>query len=276
LTTQTRFWRPPALGGAELAFASYGRHAFPRHFHEEYTIAIMVRGVERLQHAVGTEMAPAGSLILLNPAEVHQNSSVDDTGFAYRTLYLPLPLAERCLLDAGFVAGPLPGFTKMVAFDRCAFNGLRRLHEAVEAGEPLLRLQDLLSAALLRLFQRHTCAPPPRPLPRPPRSRMERVRDYLDAHFAENVSLNDLGRLVSLSTFHLANSFRAEFGMPPGQYQIHCRVIHAARKLRQGTSIAEAAFEAAFSDQSHLTRHFKRILGVTPGQFQTDRKIVQD
>jgi hypothetical protein len=49
-TNETRFWRPAGLGGAELIFASYGRHSFPRHFHQEYVIAIMVRGVERLRH----------------------------------------------------------------------------------------------------------------------------------------------------------------------------------------------------------------------------------
>jgi hypothetical protein len=93
---ETRLQRPAGVGGAELIFASYGRHSFPRHFHEEYVIAIMVRGVERLRHARGTELATVGSLILVNPGQVHQNGAVDDAGYAYRTLYAPAPLVQRC------------------------------------------------------------------------------------------------------------------------------------------------------------------------------------
>jgi hypothetical protein len=108
----------------------------------------MVRGVERLQLVSGAELAPVGSLILVNPGQVHQNGSVDDAGFAYRSLYVPLPLAERCLLDVGLRAAPLPGFPEIVAFDREIFLTLRQLHLAVEVGEPLLRLQELLTVAL--------------------------------------------------------------------------------------------------------------------------------
>jgi AraC-like DNA-binding protein len=98
----------------------------------------------------------------------------------------------------------------------------------------------------------------------------------LDTHFAENVSLNDLSRLADLSTYHLVTSFRAEFGLPPCQYQIQRRVLHTSTRLRQGMPISQAAYEAGFADQSHLTRHFKRIVGVTPGQFRVGRKNVQD
>src|SRR5262249_50929777 len=109
-TDGTHFWRPPGLGGTELAFTSQGRYAFPRHFHEEYVIAIMLRGVERLRHSRGSSLVTVGSLIFLNPGEVHENGAVDDAGFAYRTLYVPTSVVERTLADAGVRAGPPPGF----------------------------------------------------------------------------------------------------------------------------------------------------------------------
>jgi AraC-like DNA-binding protein len=275
-TDVTRFWRPAGLDGAEFIFGSYRRQAFPRHFHEEYVIAIMVHGAERLQHARGTELAPAGSLILLNPGQVHENGPADDDGFAYRTLYAPAQVVERCLGDAVHRGAPLPVFGKAVASDRETFAALRRLHSAVEASEPTLRMQTLLAAGLSRLFDRHVAVPLPRELARPSRRAIDLVRDYLDAHFAENVSLDDLGRLAGLSAYHLVRSFRDEVGLPPCQYQIHRRVLHALRRIRQGAPIALAAHEAGFVDQSHLNRHFKRIAGITPGQFRADRKSVQD
>ena len=273
---ETRFWRPVALRGAELAFASYGRYAFPRHFHEEYLIALMVGGVERLRHAHGTDRVTAGSLILLDPGQVHENTAVDDNGFAYRTLYLPLRLAERCLIDAGFQATRLPGFGQAVVRDHEAFSVLLQLHLAVEAGEPALRLQSLLVAGLSRIFERHCALPPPKQLLPPSPRRITQVREYLDAHFAENVSLDDLSRLAGLSAFHLARSFRETVGLPPYRYQLHRRILYALGRLREGAPIASTACEAGFADQSHLNRHFKRILGITPGQFRADRKSVQD
>jgi AraC-like DNA-binding protein len=274
--SETRFWRPVGLGGAELVFASYGRHAFPRHFHEEYLIAIMVRGVERLRHARGSDLAPAGSLILLNPGQVHENSAVDDAGFAYRTLYVPLQLMERCLVDIGLPATPLPVFADVVALDYETFTMMQQLHRAVEAGEPVLRLQTLLAAGLSRLLRGHGAVASPKELSRPSLRRINLVREYLDAHFAENVSLDDLSRLAGLSAFHLVRSFRDEVGLPPCQYQVHRRVLHVLGRLREGTPIASAAYDAGFVDQSHLHRHFKRILGITPGQFRAVRKSVQD
>jgi AraC-like DNA-binding protein len=275
-TDGTLFWRPPSLGGTEFAYTSQRRYAFPRHFHEEYVIAIMLRGVERLRHTRGANLVTAGSLILLNPGEVHENGAVDDAGFAYRTLYVPKGVVERTLADADLRAGPLPGFVHAAASDPETFRLLRRLHLAVQAGEPVLRLQSLLALGLAQLFRRHAALPPPRRGQRPSQRRITLVQEYLDAHFAEKVSLDDLGRLAGLSPFHLVRSFREEVGMPPCRYQIQRRVLHALARLRQGVAIPLAALEAGFVDQSHLHRHMKRILGVTPGQFRADRKGVQD
>jgi AraC-like DNA-binding protein len=275
-TGETRFWRPADLGGTEFVYASYGRYAFPRHFHEEYLIANMVRGVERLQHARGTDLATVGSLILLNPGQVHENSAVDDAGFAYRTLYVPDRLVQRYLIDAGLQATPLPVFTEAVAHDRETFALLQQLHLAVERGEPALRLQTLFAAGLARLFRRHGALPSFKKLPRLSLRRITSVRDYLDVHFAENVTLDDLSRLAGLSVFHLVRSFREVVGLPPCQYQVHRRIMHVVGRLREGAPIASAACDAGFADQSHLNRHFKRILGITPGQFRAVSKSVQD
>jgi AraC-like DNA-binding protein len=276
-TNLTRFWRPSSLGGAEFVFGSYSRQAFPRHFHEQYVIAIMVGGAERLEHARGTDVVPTGSLILLNPGQVHQNGpAVDDVEFSYRTLYAPENVVERCIPDTTRGATRLPEFGEMVVSDREAFAVLRELHAAVEVEEPTLRIQTLLVGGLTALFRKHVTAPLMRDLAPPSRRTIMLVREYLDAHFAEEISLDDLGRLAGLSTYHLVRSFREVIGLPPCQYQVHRRVLHAASQLRRGTPIAAAANEAGFVDQSHLNRHFKRIMGLTPGQFRADRKNVQD
>jgi len=90
---------------------------------------------------------------------------------------------------------------------------------------------------------------------------------FMEANFAEPLSLSQLARMSNLSLYRFATVFRREVGLPPHRYLCRLRVNHAQSLLRQGTSPAFAAMESGFFDQSHLCRHFKRVCGVTPGQF---------
>ncbi len=90
---------------------------------------------------------------------------------------------------------------------------------------------------------------------------------FMEANFAEPLTLAQLARLSNLSVFRFATVFRREVGLPPHRYLCRLRVRHAKSLLRQGTSPATVAMDSGFFDQSHLCRHFKRLCGVTPGQF---------
>ncbi len=90
---------------------------------------------------------------------------------------------------------------------------------------------------------------------------------FMEANFAEPLSLSRLARMSNLSLCRFATVFRREVGIPPHRYLCRLRVSHAQSLLRQGTSPAFAAMESGFFDQSHLYRHFKRVCGVTPGEF---------
>jgi AraC-like DNA-binding protein len=102
------------------------------------------------------------------------------------------------------------------------------------------------------------------------------VRDYLKSHYAENVRLAELTSIAQISPFYLLRVFHSEVGIPPHEYQTQVRIAQARKLLRKGTSISQAALETGFFDQSHLSRNFRRIVGVTPGQYLSQSKIVQD
>ena len=99
------------------------------------------------------------------------------------------------------------------------------------------------------------------------REAVKHARDYIEEHFREPISLRRLADLTGASTFHLLRSFKQEVGLPPAAYQIHLKVAEAKRLLRSGAPIADAAAELGFVDQSHLTRHFCKIVGTTPGRY---------
>jgi len=95
----------------------------------------------------------------------------------------------------------------------------------------------------------------------------------LEAHYAENISIDTLAQLTRLSPYYLIRSFHQQVGLPPHRYQRHWQLVQAKRSLQTTTPLAEIAIRHEFYDQSHLTRSFKRAFGVTPGQYQKSNSV---
>lgn len=96
---------------------------------------------------------------------------------------------------------------------------------------------------------------------------VNRARDYIETNYAEDISIDRLSQIASLSPFHLIRVFSSETGIPPHAYLTQIRIKRARELLARGYPVAFTACETGFVDQSHLTRQFKRIMGVTPGKY---------
>jgi AraC family transcriptional regulator len=108
-----------------------------------------------------------------------------------------------------------------------------------------------------------------------PRGRLRAVVEYIEEYLNAGLTLEHLAEVARLSPFHFARQFKAASGLPPHQYVIGRRVERAKDLLqaRAGLSLAEVALRAGFSDQSQFSRHFKRVVGVTPGRFRAPARI---
>lgn len=105
--------------------------------------------------------------------------------------------------------------------------------------------------------------------------KLQQSIDYIYEFLDRELSLSELAAVVQMSPFHFAHLFKQSTGIAPHQFVIRCRVERAKELLLHSTfSIADIAAEVGFANQSHLTRHFKRIVGVTPSAI--DRKNVQN
>ena len=108
-----------------------------------------------------------------------------------------------------------------------------------------------------------------------PRGRLRAVIEYIEEHLDAGPTLEQMAALSRVSPYHFARQFKTATGLPPHQYVIARRVERAKQLLQGGDDLflSQVAALAGFSDQSQFSRHFRRLVGVTPGQFRTPARI---
>jgi AraC-like DNA-binding protein len=163
----------------------------------------------------------------------------------------------------------LPHFRGAVVTDRELFTRLLRLHLAVATGAPTMDRESFLLAVVEHLTRTHVEQPLQSLRVGPEDFIVRQVREYLEAHYAEDVSLAQLGALTSRSSFHLARAFSKVCGLPPHAFLESIRVQRARELLRSGTSVVDTALSVGYTDQSHFTHRFRRHTGITPGQYRS-------
>jgi AraC-like DNA-binding protein len=271
---QAKYWHVNELGSqVPMLRASFITHTFPRHTHDGYAIGVIEEGAESYYYRGEMHTAAAGSVVLINPDEVHTGQAATPDGWRYRMLY---PDASLLQCAASQIAGHRvgqPSFSHTIVDDPMVFASLRYLHLMLENSSSTLARETRLLWALADLIRRHaeTC-PVPADIPTEPRA-ISVAREYIHAHFACNITLDELARVTSFSPYHFSRMFRKAVGLPPHAYLNQVRITRAREMLARAVPIVEVADATGFVDQSHLTRAFKALIGVTPGQFS---KNLQD
>ena len=250
----------------ELLHAYYVQHAYPRHSHDYYVISLIERGRQSFTHKDTKYRTPPGGLILINPGVTHTGEATDTQGFELRALYPSTSLMETAAFElTGRRA--FPYFKEILVDHPWATNSVSSLHRAILEGAGMLECESRLLWMMSQLIKRYAdLGTSERRLGQEKRA-IQQVRQYIEEHFTESVSLHTLAQYVSLSPYYLLRAFRAEVGMPPYAYLESVRIRHTQRLIKAGKALAEVAAEVGFSSQSHMTRQFKKIIGVTPGQY---------
>lgn len=273
MKNSVNIWKPEGLGGVECLRARHVGVRFARHFHEGYAVGVIESGALGFRYLGRDCVAAAGAVNMVVPGEVHDGHPESPQGFAYRMFYLDAPVVETLAGELDGQSAKMPDFPGGVIQDPQLAAALRKLHLDLEAGDTtLLERQSRLTAILVAWISRHA-ERKARVRPGNEPQAVSRAREYLREKALDPVSLEELSRAAGLSGFRLNRQFSRFVGLPPHAYQVMLRVDAARVLITDGRSPAEAALECGFADQSHLTRHFRRITGLTPGAYG---KIVQD
>ncbi len=250
-------WRPNVPGVSEVLHAYFPDHAYPLHTHDTWTLLLVDTGavrydLERQEHA-----ALRSRVTLLPPGVPHDGRAATAEGFRKRVAYL-----DADLLDVRRIGRAVdhPGWVDQVLRQESHLlhEALRHPGEEFEAEVRLTLVTDRLNRHLADMEE---------PAARSDNALAVRLQELLDAHVVEGISLATAATMLGAHPTHLVRSFRRTVGIPPHRYLTGRRVDRARSLLLAGRRPAEVAVEVGFHDQAHLTRHFKRMLGVTPGVF---------
>jgi transcriptional regulator of acetoin/glycerol metabolism/AraC-like DNA-binding protein len=263
--------RAHALTGALTIAAARAieERFFREHFRREWIIAAappedgasgMLLAVDDHQQIVGANRAARVSLMLDEP---RLQSGLGLWGFFARDAMLFRRNETADIPTRLIIAGSDETWPALVTPPERTAGAWHSLATAALHARP--RLDQL--AALRR------SEPPPQARGGLSPGAARRVREHIDAHLSENVDLAALAAIAGLSVYHFARAFKQSTGVTPHYYLVKRRIDQAKEMLaRTEVSLAEVALATGFSDQSHLARHFRQILGTTPSQFRWSQR----
>ena len=271
--TQTQEWsiiRHNTQLDVGLLHAHFVQHAYPRHSHEYFVISLIERGRQSFTHSGTKYITPPGGVIFINPGVVHTGEAVDKKGFELRSIYPTISHMKMAIYELTGRNQPLPYFADIRVDDPWVTKNILSLHKILLQDSTAMECESRFIWILTQLVKRYSDTITNEQKPGNESKTIQKAREYIEDSFARQVGLNDLARYVALSPYYFLRVFSAEVGMPPHAYLESVRIRHAQRLIRAGKALAEVAIEVGFSSQSHMTRSFKKIIGVTPGQYAKD------
>jgi AraC-like DNA-binding protein len=264
---QVRMWRPADEARVLLMAGRTTRYAMePR---GEYVFGVIAGQPMRSRRGSERRLARPGQLLAWDPSNAHAGAAVDAKPWWSRLMVIEV--AELALIAGDQESSLLADITfpEPVLSDPKLARDFLRMHTALETATTRLERDEQLAEWLRAVIARSSAVRPTRsPLgPRDDRA-LRLACDYLGDRPERNVSLDELAAAVGIGKFRLIRLFRERTGLPPHALQVAHRVRNARRLLEAGETIAATAAATGFADQSHMHRHFRRSLGVTPGQYQ--------
>jgi AraC-like DNA-binding protein len=262
------FWRDEALPFIEARSVQDGRKVcYAKHWHATFSIGLISQGRCNYINRAKTEEASVGTVVLMNPGDVHACNPVRGEPWSYRMLYIDVPWFCETQATAGINSNlRFTPFSAIATTQPELYDGLNRLFDTLI--DPRIGPLEKQSASVSFMGMLQLRLGTSRSAHHKKVPRLTRAAEFIRQNCTRSLRLEEICAEASLSASHLIRAFKEEHGLTPHAYQLNCRIEFCRSQLRAGHSIADVALAAGFSDQAHFQRSFKKFVAATPGQYQ--------
>jgi AraC-like DNA-binding protein len=262
------FWRDARLPFIEARSIADGRKVcYSRHSHQVFSIGAITAGQSTYLHEKTSRTISTGTVVLMNPGDVHACNPIDDQPWSYIMLYVDAQwlgsVQQACGVEGDQVFLPVPATHST---DPELFAGLLSLHRLLI--DPTLAALEKHQPAIAFFMSMQQRLGGPGAIIKKVNLKVQRAAQYIDEHFLRAIRLEEVCQAASLSEAYLIRAFEQHYHMTPHAYLVNRRIQHAQTQLRDGEPIADTAQQSGFADQAHFQRVFKKHLAATPGQYR--------
>lgn len=268
-----RYHRAKQVKGLTLGEAELGESCFKKHFHLDYHLGLVTRGVERIGFRGASEKVGPGSITFMPAFEVHDGSGVSCSSDTHtlKTFRIDKQLMHSMMTEVlghDHEVGLMPSITASSYW----WHRMSRFHDALMGPSPISELafeQGMLQFVYF-LFVRTQQFAPQSCTGKISLNEWRRVVEFCNANMGDKIVLHDLASLVGLDRFQFLRAFSHTTGITPHAWLLRLRLEHACALLSAGKhSVAQVATEVGFYDQSHFSRAFKTAYKVSPSSYQS-------
>jgi AraC-like DNA-binding protein len=240
---------------------------FARHVHHEFCIGSIAKGARVVLQAGISVVIPQHAMFAINAGMAHACRSQYIDGHDYLAICVDTEKMKDIASQVSGTAQGLPYFRSVLIHDEELALRMREFFSLLMHEGSILQRESSFMSIISSLVMRHAESPPPVCRTASRSGSIERACDFIRAHFSESLSLEELSRVACLSPFHFQRLFLKSKGVSPHEYLVQTRISKARELLLEGHCLAGVAVDTGFVDQSHFTRSFKRIVGITPGRY---------
>lgn len=243
-----------------LLEASFENRTFAPHFHDEYSIALITSGNHNFTCNKDDFTAHPGDIRLINPGDIHVCKSKT---WGYLTITpdnnFVEAFSESCQKELHNIT-----FTNPVINNKKLTKLFINLNSATKEWQDELMAENILEELIVNLISTYSNNSIKTTDISYSKARLAQSIEYMKTHFDENLKLEALANISGLSKYHFLRKFKEEFNMTPHAYLLQIRIQNAKNMLLQNKALIDIAHSCGFSDQSHFTRVFNKIYGMSP------------
>ncbi|WP_108866233.1 AraC family transcriptional regulator [Aquimarina aquimarini] len=256
------------LENLELLMGTFTTHNFKPHFHESYTVILIDKGIGDYSNSNSNLVLSSGSILVFNPYEVHTGKAVGTSPWSFLTMYIPVEIMKKALVNIDFKDNKPPYFSQNIIENKIlydiakfAFYSLLDKNKDSYNHDNLIKFLELLVKEYGTVYEKNITAMPYK------YKVANEIRKHIHKNYLNDVSLEYLSSITGLKRDGVIKTFKQYYDLPPRQYILNLRIEKAKKLLLKKISSTEVAHETGFFDQSHFIKNFKKVIGVTPKKY---------